>query len=61
MAYSYGIKNTFRPSRLAPNAYGWSNRPPYIQADVPTALMDQPTNLTSDQFRQQFACVVTAA
>jgi len=55
MAYSYGIKNKFRPTRLAPNAYGWSNRPAYTQADIPTALMDRPTDLTVDQFRQQFA------
>ena len=55
MAYTYGIKNTYRPSRLAPNAYGWSNRPAYNQADIPTALMDKPVDLTAEQFRQQFA------
>jgi hypothetical protein len=55
MAYSYGIRNTYRPSALAPNAYGWSSRPQYNRADVPTGLMDRPANLTSDQFLQQFA------
>jgi len=55
MAYSYGIRNKYRPTTLAPNAFGWSSRPPYNRADVPTALATQPGDLTADQFRQQFA------
>lgn len=55
MAYRYGIKNAYRPSALSPRAYGWSGAPAYNQADVPTALMDRPDDLTADQFRQQFA------
>lgn len=55
MAYSYGIKNAYRPTTLAPNAFGWSTRPPYNRADVPTSLSTQPGDLTADQFRQQFA------
>lgn len=55
MTYKYGIKNVYRPSQLAPKAYGWSSAPPYSRADVPTALMDRPSNLTADQFAQQFA------
>ena len=27
MAYRYEIKNTYRPSQLAPKAYGWSGQP----------------------------------
>lgn len=55
MTYRYGIKNTYRPSSLAPRAYGWGSGPQYNRADVPTGLMDTPQNLTNDQFRQQFA------
>jgi hypothetical protein len=51
----YGIKNVYRPSQLAPRAYGWSTAPPYTRADVPTALMERPANITSDQLAQQFA------
>ena len=55
MAYRYGLRNAFRPTLLAPNAYGWSTAPGYNRADVPTALMDQPSNITAEQFAQQFA------
>lgn len=55
MPYSYGIKNVYRPSKLAPNAYAWSTRPGYTSADVPSGLMDQPANITHDQYVQQFA------
>ena len=53
--YNYGITNKYRPSRLVPNAYGWSGSPGYNRADVPTALMNQPSNISQDQFLQQFA------
>ena len=55
MAYQYGIVNKYRPTRLINNAYGWTGSPGYNRADVPTALMDQPTGITQDQFLQQFA------
>jgi hypothetical protein len=55
VTYKYGIKNMYRPSALAPNAYGWSSAPPYSRADVPTSLMDQPRGITAEQFAQQFA------
>src|SRR5580765_1800542 len=50
-----GLKNQYRPSALAPNAYGWAASPRYQQADVPTALMDRPAGVTSSEFIQQFA------
>jgi len=53
--YTYGIKNAYRPTTLAPRAFGWSTRPPYNRADVPAALATRPSDLTDDQFRQQFA------
>jgi hypothetical protein len=53
--YRYGIRNVYRPSRLAPNAYGWTGSPQYNRADVPTALMERPVNITQEQFEQQFA------
>ena len=55
MPYRYGIKNQFRPTSLAPNAYGWTSSPQYNRADVPTGLMDRPTNISAEQFLQQFA------
>ena len=55
MPYNYGIVNRYRPSRLVPRAYGWTGSPGYNRADVPTALMQQPSNITADQFLQQFA------
>ena len=53
--YRYAIKNQFRPTQLAPNAYGWSSSPQYNRADIPTGLMNRPANLTQEQFMQQFA------
>ena len=51
--YQYGVRNSYRPSRLAPNAYGWSSSALYNRADIPTGLMNQGPN--NDQFLQQFA------
>jgi hypothetical protein len=55
-SYSYGLRNQYRPSSVAPKAYGWSNRPPYNRADVPVALLG-PDYLFPDEriLRQQFA------
>ena len=53
--YRYAIKNQFRPTQLAPNAYGWSTAPQYNRADIPTGLMNRPAELTQEQFMQQFA------
>jgi hypothetical protein len=53
--YQYGITNKYRPSRLVKNAYGWTGSPGYNRADVPTALLQQPSGITADQFLQQFA------
>lgn len=55
MSSFYGIRNTYRPSRLAPNAYAWTTHPGYTQADVPSAFLDNPTDITHDQYQQQFA------
>ena len=54
MAYRYGIKNAYRPTTLAPKAYGWSSAPGYTRADVPTPMMTG-TGLTNEQLQQQFA------
>ena len=53
----YGLKNRYRPSALTSNAYGWTSgrRPRYRSGDVPAALLDRPSHLTAEQFRQQFA------
>jgi len=55
MPYRYGIKNVYRPTQLISNAYGWSTSPAYNRADVPTALMQQPSGITADELLQQFA------
>jgi hypothetical protein len=55
MAYRYGIKNVYRPTQLISNAYGWTTAPQYNRADVPTALMQAPTDITADELLQQFA------
>lgn len=53
--YSYGIKNAYRPTGLISKAYGWSSRPQYQRADVPTGLVGQ-TNITDPEvLLQQFA------
>jgi len=55
-SYTYGLRNAYRPSAVAPKAYGWSNRPPYNRADVPIALLG-PGNVFPDErmLRQQMA------
>jgi hypothetical protein len=53
--YSYGLRNLYRPTSLIPNAYGWSQRPSYNRADVPTGLSDRPSGMTDVEFQQQFA------
>jgi hypothetical protein len=53
MPYRYGIKNTYRPSQLAPKAYGWSGNLTYAAADVPAQWVE--SSLSTDTLRQQFA------
>ena len=55
MTYRYGLRNTYRPTQLIKRAYGWSSRPGYKDADVPTALMDRPAGVSAQQLQQQFA------
>jgi hypothetical protein len=55
MPYRYGVKNTYRPSQLAPKAYGWSagHQLSYASADVPVSWVE--SSLSADTLRQQFA------
>lgn len=53
--YSYGLRNLYRPTSLIPNAYGWSTRPTYQRADVPTGLANKPGAMSDVEFLQQFA------
>ena len=55
MPYRYGIKNTYRPSQLAPKAYGWAagHKLSYAAADIPTSWVE--STLSADTLRQQFA------
>ena len=46
-----GSRTVYRPAVLAPKAYGWAPSPQYNRADVPTALMDRPATITSEQLR----------
>lgn len=55
MPYQYGIKNTFRPTALIPNAYGWSTRPQYQRADVPTGMFIRDQVPDPSVLLQQFA------
>jgi hypothetical protein len=55
MVYQYGIKNTYKPSDLAPRAYGWPRGVAYAKADVPTQWVDPQSKITTDALRQQFA------
>ena len=55
MAYRYGIKNTYRPSSLAPTAYGWNKGWTYNSADVPSQWVDTQNSISTEVLRQQFA------
>jgi hypothetical protein len=56
MSYQYGIRNRYRPSSLAPNAFGWSSQPQYNRADVPTGLLGNVSNVPDETtVLQQFA------
>lgn len=55
MPYRYGIKNTYRPSSLAPHAYGFSPGANYNPADVPSQWVSPDSSLTDDILKQQFA------
>lgn len=55
MPYRYSIRNTYRPSVLAPKAYGWSSGAKYATADVPSQWVNNQSNITTDALRQQFA------
>ena len=53
MTYRYGIKNAYRPSQLAPKAYGWTTGARYAAADVPSQWVTP--GLTAEVLKQQFA------
>src|SRR5262245_40406183 len=48
------IRNTFTPTTLIPDPYGWKSAPPYNRADVPATWVNTSV-MTADQLAASFA------
>ena len=49
------ISNSFRPTALSFNSYGWQGTPQYTRADIPSSWMLAPPNIDRTALQQQFA------